>query len=72
MASTFRDENETKQATNMKQTAKQSKACCLFYAVFLLGFIFNTEDGSTMLLRTSTFTGLRGVMYQNTEVLYFD
>jgi hypothetical protein len=40
---------KTKQETSMKHETgrKQSAAFCLFHAAFLLGLIFNREDGGT-------------------------
>jgi hypothetical protein len=49
MASIFRVEDQAKQATRINQA--ENKACCLLHDGFLLGLIFDTEDGGNMLFR---------------------
>jgi hypothetical protein len=44
----FRVVQQTKQETNMKQAGS---TICLLHAVFLLGLLFNHEDGSDMFFR---------------------
>jgi hypothetical protein len=48
VASIFRAEKYTKQETSIRLAA--SKACCVLCADFLLGLLFNPENGGDMFL----------------------
>jgi hypothetical protein len=48
VASIFRVEEYTKQETSIRQAA--SEDCCLLHAGFMLGSLFNPEDGGGMFL----------------------
>jgi hypothetical protein len=43
--------------------------CCLFHAGFLLGLLFDPEDGGDIFPKRFTFAGLQVIISQNTELL---
>jgi hypothetical protein len=69
-SSIFLDITPSQERNQQETRSKQSCACCLVHANFLLGFFFDPEDGIDIFLQKSrlTFIGLYGVIFQKMEI----